>query len=331
VETQGTPGAPSHQVRLKDFDEVRALVEERGRFLMLPAEEITGFSADGRALHMNAINLSEPLPMESAATFRETLVRNHAQVEASAKRTARPVLFHVNHPNYKWGVTAEDLAAVRDLQFIEIWNGVDNDNDPGDALRPSSEEMWDIANTLRIERYAARPLLGLATDDAHDHNGNKTRALPGRAWIMVRSSHLSPQSLLAAIRRGDYYASTGVVIDAIDFDQQARTLSLRLKARPGEVLTTRFIGTRRGANLQGKPRVDAKGQPLETTLDYRSAASPPIGEVLAESKDSNPRYTLRGDELYVRAVVSSNLAPEVASREWPVQRAWTQPVGWREP
>jgi hypothetical protein len=70
---------------------------------------------------------------------------------------------------------------------------------------------------------------------------------------------------------------------------------------------------------------------LETTLDYRSAASPPIGEVLAESKDSNPRYTLRGDELYVRAVVSSNLAPEVASREWPVQRAWTQPVGWREP
>jgi hypothetical protein len=93
-------------------------------------------------------------------------------------------------------------------------------------------------------------------------------------------------------------------------------------------LTTRFIGTRRGANLQGKPRRDVTGQPLETTLDYRSPASPPIGEVLAESKETTPRFTLRGDELYVRAVVTSNLPPVVPSREWPVQRAWTQPVGW---
>ncbi len=328
VETQGKPGEPSHQVRLKSLDEVRALVEERGRFLMLPAEEITGSSADGRALHMNAINLSEPLPMESASTLRETLVRNHAQVEASATRTARPVLFQVNHLNYKWGVTAEDLAAVRDLHFFEIWNGVDNDNDPGEAPRPGTDEMWDIANTLRVQRYAARPLFGIATDDAHDHHGNKTRALPGRAWIMVRAAHLSPASLLAAIRRGDFYASTGVVIHAVDFDRQARTLSLRLEARPGEVLTTRFIGTRRGANLQGKPRRDVNGQPLETTMDYRSPGSPPIGELLAESKETTPRYTLRGDELYVRAVVTSNLPPTVPSREYPVQRAWTQPVGW---
>ncbi|HBY61562.1 MAG TPA: hypothetical protein DEH78_17205 [Solibacterales bacterium] len=328
VETQGNPGAPSHQVRLKGLDEVRALVEERGRFLMLPAEEITGSSADGRALHMNAINLAEPLPMESASTLRETLVRNYAQVEASAKRTARPVLFQVNHLNYKWGVTAEDLAAVRDVQFFEVWNGVDNDNDPGEAPRPGTGEMWDIANTLRIQRYAARPLFGIATDDAHDYHGNKTRALPGRAWIMVRATHLSPASLLAAIRRGDFYASTGVVINAVDFDRQARTLSLRLEARPGEVLTTQFIGTRRGANLQGRPRRDGNGQPLETTLDYRSPASPPIGEVLAESKETTPHYTLRGDELYVRAVVTSNLPPAVPSRECPVQRAWTQPVGW---
>jgi hypothetical protein len=328
IETQGKPGEPSRQVRLKGLDEVRSLVEERGRFLMLPCEEITGSSDDGRALHMNAINLSEPLPMESASTWRETLVRNHAQVEASARRTARPVLFQVNHPNYKWGVTAEDLAAVRDVQFFEVWNGVDNDNDPGEGPRPGTEEIWDIANTLRVQRYSAPPLYGIATDDAHDHHGNKTRALPGRAWIMVRATHLSPQSLLAAIRRGDFYATTGVVINAVDFNREARTLSLRLEARPGEVLTTRFIGTRRGANLQGKPRLDANGQPLETTLDYRSPASPPIGEVLAESRETTPRYTLRGDEHYVRAVVTSSLPPPVPSQEYPLQRAWTQPVGW---
>jgi hypothetical protein len=328
VESRGTPGDAAHQVRLKSFDEVRALVEERGRFLMLPAEEITGSSADGRALHMNAVNLSEPLPMESASTLRETLVRNLAQVEASAARTGRPVLFQVNHLNYKWGVAAEDLAAVRDLQFFEVWNGVDNDNDPGDGLRPGTGEIWDIANTIRIQKHAWRPLFAIATDDAHDHHDNKTRALPGRAWIMVQASHLSPESLLRSMRRGDFYASTGVVINSIDFNRQARTLALTLEARPGEVLTTQFIGTRRGADLQGKPRRDSSGLPLDTTLDYRSPRHPTIGEVLAESKELNPRYTLRGDELYVRAVVTSNLTPAVLSIESPLQRAWTQPVGW---
>lgn len=328
VQTRGKLGEPSFLVRLKDYDEVRSLVEERGRFIMLPGEELTGSSADGRALHMNAVNLSEPLPVESAATWREALFRNFTQVEASAKRNGRPFHFHVNHLNYKWGATAEDLAAVRDVQFFEIWNGVDNDNDPGDSLRPGADEMWDIANTLRIRRHAASPLFGVATDDAHDHHGNKSRALPGRAWIMVRATHLSPDALLQAMRRGDFYASTGVAIDDIQFDRQARTLSLRLKVRPGEVLTTRFIGTRKGANLQGRPRLDTQGHPLETTLDYRLPASPAIGEVLAESKERTPRYALRGDELYVRAVVTSNLPPEVPSREHPVQRAWTQPVGW---
>jgi hypothetical protein len=39
-------------------------------------------------------------------------------------------------------------------------------------------------------------------------------------------------------------------------------------------------------------------------------------------------YTLRGDELYVRAVVTSSAAPAVPSEEYGFQRAWTQPVGW---
>lgn len=327
VETKGKAGDLSHQVRLKSEDEVRALVQERGRFLLLPGQEITGSSADGHALHMNAINLQEALPMEAASTLRESLVRNHARVIAAAQRSGRPVHFHVNHPNYKWGVTAEDLAAVLDLQFFEVWNGVETDNDPGDATRPGTDEMWDIANTLRIVKYGARPLFALATDDAHDHHGNKTRAVPGRAWIMVQAAHLTPDSLLAAIRRGDFYATTGVGIRTVHFDRGARMYSLRLEIRPGEVLTTQFIGTRRGASIHGTPRLDAAGQPLESTFEYRGGTAR-IGEVFAASKDTNPSYVLRGDELYVRAVVTSNLAPAVPSEELKFQRAWTQPVGW---
>lgn len=193
------------KVRLKTFDETRSRVEERDRFLMMPSEEITGRAGDGRDLHMNATNLSETLPMEVGATLPETLLKNLLAVKASGQRTGRPVMFHANYPNYKWGVKAEDLAAVAELQFVEVWNGVDNDNDPGDATHMNSEAMWDAANGMRMAR-GLRPLYGLGVDDAHDHQVNKTRAKPGRAWVQVRSRYLSAASLIGAMQRGDFYS-----------------------------------------------------------------------------------------------------------------------------
>jgi hypothetical protein len=120
-----------------------------------------------------------------------------------------------------------------------------------------------------------------------------------------------------------------VVLDNVAFDADARRLSLQLHARPGERFVTRFIGTRRGVSLNGRPRFDAAGKVLETTLDYRSEAGPQIGEILAEVKGPRPSYHLRGDELYVRAVVVSSRKPEVPSTEAEFQQAWTQPVGWQ--
>jgi len=74
--------------------------------------------------------------------------------------------------------------------------------------------------------------------------------------------------------------------------------------------------------------VDAAGKVVETTLDYRAETGPQIGEILAEVKGPRPSYHLRGDELYVRAVVVSSRKPEVPSTETEHQQAWTQPVGW---
>ncbi|MCX6594714.1 MAG: hypothetical protein NTZ56_24640 [Acidobacteria bacterium] len=329
VDARGSAAEGNEEIRLKTLDEVRSLVEERGRFLMIPAEELTGTAGDGRSLHMNASNLAEQLVFQAGSTMRESILRNLQMVDQSAKRTGRDVLLHVNHPNYKWGLTAEDLAGVVDERFFEVWNGVDNDNDPGDATHPDTETIWDIANTLRIVRYHAAPLYGLATDDSHDHHDNKTRAVPGRAWVMVRSRYLHAGALIQAIRRGDFYATTGITLADVTFDRTARTLSLQIEPQAGAEFVTRFMGTRKGVALEGKPRRDAQGQPVETTLDYRTASGPQIGEVFAEVKGRTPSYTLRGDELYVRAVVTSTLKPVVESSELPLQRAWTQPVGWQ--
>lgn len=327
VAARGSASEGNEEIRIKALDEVRSLVDERGRFLMIQSEEITGAAGDGRSLHMNATNLAERLPFQMGATVRESMVRNLQNVEESARRTGRDILLHVNHPNYKWGVNAEDLAAVVDERFFEVWNGVDNDNDPGDALHPATEEIWDIANALRIVRYKAAPLYGLATDDSHDYHGNRPRSLPGRAWVMVRSRYLHPAAIVQAIKRGDFYATTGVTLAGVSFDKAAHKLSLQIEPQGDAGFVTRFIGTRKGASVEGRLRAGTLSG--ETTLDYRTEAGlPQIGEVFAEVKGLAPAYTMRGDELYVRAVVTSSAKPAVESVEHPFQRAWTQPVGW---
>jgi hypothetical protein len=328
VETRGTDAEGTLAVRLKPFDEYRALVEERGRFIMVQAEELTGSAANGRTLHMNAINLMEVVQPQAGATIRDAIAQNFWAVQESAKRTGREVLVHVNHPNYRWGVNAEDLAGIVDERFFEVWNGVDSDNDPGNAERPSTDEIWDIANTIRIAGMNAPPLYGMATDDTHNYQGNNPRAMPGRGWVMVRARWLTPESLIRAIRAGEFYASTGVTLDSVSFEKQTRKLSLEIRPSGEETFVTRFVGTRKGVKLQGKPRLNAEGRVVETTLDYRESSGPPIGEVFAEVKGTNPIYTFRGDELYVRAIVTSSATPVVPSVEFKFKRAWTQPVGW---
>ena len=128
--------------------------------------------------------------------------------------------------------------------------------------------------------------------------------------------------------RGDFYASTGVIFDEVTFDAAAGKLSLRLRPCGSETFVTRFVGTRKGANLTGKPRAGEDGKPIGTTLDYRTANGPQIGEVFMEVSGTNADYTLKGDEYYVRAIVTSSGEPEVPSSEFKFKRAWTQPVGW---
>jgi hypothetical protein len=331
VETRPGRIAGATEVRLKPFDEYRALFDVAGRFILISAEEITHQSADKKAIHMNATNLVELIKPIDGPTVRDVINHHLAAVEASAVRTGREILVHINHPNYKWGVTAEDLAAVVRENYFEVWNGVEGDNDPGDVDHPSTDEIWDIANTLRLAGAKAAPLFAVATDDSHDYQGNKRRALPGRAWIMVRARHLSPDTLIRAMRAGDFYASTGVTLDEVTYDSAARRLSLAIQAHGTETFVTRFVGTRRGVNLAGQPRRDRQGKVVETTLDYRTSSGPQIGEVFAEVPGLAPHYTLKGDELYVRAIVTSSGAPSIESIEAPHKRAWTQPVGWTLP
>ena len=71
---------------------------------------------------------------------------------------------------------------------------------------------------------------GMATDDAHVFKdpGNPLVSGPGRGWVMVRAPRLEAGALMSALERGDFYASTGVVLDEVN----ATAKSLAIKVHP---------------------------------------------------------------------------------------------------
>lgn len=322
VETRGE--GDEREVRLKPLDEFRALVEERGRFLMIPAEEISD-KAEGGPVHMNATNLLTEVPPVGGATVREAISNNFRAVQEQAERSGREILVHLNHPNFHYAVTAEDIAHIVLERHFEVYNGHPGVNHQGDDHHPSTERIWDIANTIRLVDLNAEPLFGVATDDSHAYHGKPAGAHPGRGWIMVRTTHLTPEYIVKAVKAGDFYASSGVVLRDVQYDEASGRLSLEIEPDGDAVFTTSFIGTRRN--------VDTASEPSEpdgpTTGRYTRRYSQHIGEVLKQVEGLNPEYQLDGDELYVRAVVTSSKPPADPSFEGQRQQAWTQPVGWR--
>ena len=135
VETRGEPSSPAYEVRLKPLNEFRALVEQRGAFIMIPGEEISDRAGE-KPLHMNATNLKEQIQPLVGSTIREAMEANLRAVEEQATRTGREMLVHLNHPNFGYAITAEDLAAVLAERFFEVYNGHPGIKQQGNADHP---------------------------------------------------------------------------------------------------------------------------------------------------------------------------------------------------
>jgi len=316
VETRDREGVA--QVRLKPLDEFRDRLESPGEFLLIQAEEITdGFGS--LPIHINSTNLDEMIRPQGGASVRATIEADLAAVDAQAARLGKPILAHLNHPNFGWGVTPVDLAAVTREHFFEIFNGHPSVNQLGDATRPDLERFWDIANTLRLVHYGGRPLYGVATDDAHHYFGGQG-ATAGRGWVQVRATELDPERLIEAMERGDFYASSGVTLRSVEWDADRRRLALDIEPSDGTTYVTRFVGTRRADAEAALEGFDDTAESFEFP--------PSIGTVLAEVEGTAPAYELDGTELYVRAIVVSSRPHPNPSWSGQVEQAWSQPFGW---
>lgn len=310
------------QVRLKPLGEFRHFFEQPGQFLLIQGEEITD-AFETKPIHMNASNLLEQIRPQGGKSVSDTMTNNLMVVEDQAKKLGRPILTHLNHPNFGYGITAEELAMVTKERYFEVYNGHPDVHQQGDETHASVERMWDIINTIRIGEMKAAPVAGLATDDSHNYFG-KNGSSPGRGWVCVRSRFLTPESIILAMQAGEFYASSGVTLKNVHFSSDSRTLEVVIDPEKAAKYTTRFIGTLKGYDPTRRAVQGKDGSPLAVTQRY----SDDVGRVLATVEGTHASYQLTGKELYVRAVVTSSRPPENPS--FPEQRsqAWTQPVGW---
>ena len=308
------------QVRLRTLEEFRKRVEEPNRFLMIQSEEVTDRWKTA-PVHMNATNLRHKLQPQGGNSVYEVMQRNMDALLAQRKATGQPMFLHLNHPNFGWGVTAEELMRVKGERFFEVYNGHPAVRDLGDATHASTERMWDIINTRRLTELKLDLLYGLATDDAHNYHGiAPNRSNTGRGWVMVRSDKLEAAALVLAMERGDFYSSTGVTLKSLN--QSSKEIDLTIAAEEGVSYTTQFIGTRKGFDPTHKPITLANGTKLRVTHRY----SEDVGQVLATVNGPRARYVLRGDEIYVRAKIVSSKPQKNATTPNAKESAWVQPV-----
>ncbi len=287
------------EVKLKTLEEYGPLFEEEGKFLIIPSEEITD-SYEDKPIHMNATNIKELIEPQGGKSVADVMQNNLDQVYAQRKRTGQPMFPHINHPNFGWAITVEDMMQLQGERFFEVYNGHPLVNNYGDSLRPGTEQMWDQLLTHYIKD--GKPLLyGLATDDAHSyHLYNSENSNPGRGWVMVRASSLTPAALIEAMENGDFYATTGVVLEDIQY--KAGLLSLQIAPEEGIDYTIQFWGSKQNTGMEK------------------------AGMLLKEVKGKQAQYQLQRDDLYVRAKIISTKPKENPYQEGDVETAWTQPV-----
>ncbi|NJB71384.1 hypothetical protein GGR42_001846 [Saonia flava] len=282
-------------VKLKTYAEYSNLFEKPGEFLVIHSEEITDKYED-KHIHMNATNIQQKISPQGGNSVAEVLQNNIDQVLNQRKETGVPIMPHINHPNFYYGVSLEDMIKLNGERFFEVYNGHPMVHNMGDSTHISTEEMWDLINISYIE--SKKPIMyGLATDDSHNyHKMGREWSNSGRGWVMVQADTLSAPALINAMENGDFYSTTGVILKNLKYD--ASSISVEIEAETGISYKIAFYGCLKG----------------ETTI-----------KELASYEDTSAKFEITDDLLFVRSKITSNKLQENPIENIKYETAWTQP------
>ncbi len=169
--------------------------------------------------------------------------------EIAARARATGAFVAAAHPQW-YSLTEKDILSLGEIDAIEVYNGVAIDhNDRADS--------WHITDVLlgRGKRY-----LTYAADDVHFFPGHHDFTC---GWVWIKTEELTPDALLAALKAGYFYSSTGPMIHDV-------------QVRPGKDVVVR-CSPAQGVFVSGRgPSADTvQGHGLtEVTLDLRKFNSP---------------------------------------------------------
>jgi len=159
---------------------------------IIGAEMHTGEMENGYLWHILGIGLPLDFKHSDAPHFRSV---KGSESGANVARRAREAgaFVSIAHPHWS-GLSEADALSIKAAHAVEIYNhGCVVDNDRG-------EGFFTLEQLLNRDRH----LNLIATDDAHfntpDHFGG---------WVMVKAAENTPELLLAALKAGDFYSSTG--------------------------------------------------------------------------------------------------------------------------
>ncbi|MDI6827856.1 MAG: CehA/McbA family metallohydrolase [Armatimonadota bacterium] len=198
-------------------------------FVLIGGEEL-GVKGAKKPIHCNAIGITTTLPNPEALSTQAESLSN--LVESIRKAGGIP---QINHPNFGWSFGHREILAVKPPYLLEIANMHPGVNNAGNNAYLPVEQTWDILLSNGRTVYAT------ATDDAHNTNPEKPGgAKPLLGWVCVRVQELTQRAILDALRKGEFYASTGVELENYSFD--GKEFFVKVNPKPGKSYVIRFIG-----------------------------------------------------------------------------------------
>lgn len=156
-------------------------------FTVLRGAELHGPGLSGpEALwHIVAVGLPADFPPNAAGETGQQLAR---------RAVAAGAWVGAAHPAW-YGATAADVASLGPIHALEVFNAACAElNDRGDSFAVYQELL---AAGARLDLFVS--------DDTHFSGHDDSF----RAWVMVKAPSLAAADLVAAVKAGSYYSSTG--------------------------------------------------------------------------------------------------------------------------
>lgn len=170
---------------------------------ILGAEMHAGQLANGEIWHILAVGLPPDFERPHVPHFDGA--QSGEDMATLARRCADAGAFvAIAHPQW-YNLTLADARIIDAAHAVEIYNhGCHVECDRGDGTA-----IWDllISDGLRLS--------GCATDDAHFKAPD---AFGG--WVMVKAESPDPESLLEALKAGDYYSSQGPLLHDVRIENK---------------------------------------------------------------------------------------------------------------